>query len=207
MYTMNRCTPPASSRLALAPAAPLDETLNAPLEAPLLRVLVTPKKVAVSEIFYWAAAIFSINLLAGLPLAAHAQGDVVLPVPEQVVNLGAEAGRQFPPNAQRGKLQVVQGSDVLIDGKPERLSPGARIRGPQNTLVMTGAIMGQELVVNFVRDAYGNLHQVWLLTALEAKQKMKRATPERSFFFSSESDKSKVDDGKTPFDQLPKFKQ
>ncbi len=200
---MNRCAPPASPRLASAPAAPLDKTPD----APLYRVFITPKKVAAPAIFCWAKALFSINLLAGLPLAAHAQGDVALPVPEQVVNLGAEAGRQFPPNAQRGRLKVVQGADVLVDGKAERLSPGARIRGPQNTLVMTGAITGQELVVNFVRDAYGNLHQVWLLTALEAKQKMKRATPENNFFFSSEANKPKVDDGKTPFDQLPKFKQ
>ena len=142
-----------------------------------------------------------------MPLAAHAQSDAALPVPEQVVNLGADAGRQFPPNAQRGVFKVVQGADVMIDGKPERLSPGARIRGPQNTLVMTGAIIGQELVVNFVRDTYGNLHQVWLLTALEAKQKVKRATPENNIFFSSDGDKAKVDDGKTPFNQLPKFKQ
>jgi hypothetical protein len=74
-------------------------------------------------------------------------------------------------------------------------------------LVMTSSITGQELVVNFVRDTYGNLHQVWLLTALEAKQKMKRASSENNFFFSSDANKPKVDDGKTPFDQLPKFKQ
>jgi hypothetical protein len=200
MYTMNRCTPPAMPAHTLALAAPLD--------APPLQVIAAPKKVAPPAIFYWAAALFSINLLVGTPLAAHAQSsDVVLAVPDQVVNIGAEAGRQFPPNARRGKLQVVQGADVLIDGKPERLSPGARIRGPQNTLVMTGAIIGQELVVNFVRDAYGNLHQVWLLTALEAKQKMKKATPDNNVFFSSDSDRPKVDDGKTPFNQLPKFKQ
>jgi hypothetical protein len=199
MYTMNRCTPPALPPLALALAASLD--------APHLPAAVTPKKVAAPAVFYCATALFSISLLAGVPLKAYAQSDVALPVPEQVVNLGAEGGRQFPPNALRGTLKVVQGADVLIDGKPERLSPGARIRGPQNTLVMTGAIVGQELVVNFVRDTYGNLHQVWLLTALEAKQKVKRATPERTFLFSSESDKPKVDDGKTPFDQLPKFKQ
>jgi hypothetical protein len=188
MFTMNRCTLP---------------TLP-----PHTRVTYTPKKVAAPAAFYGVAALFSVTLLVSMPLAAQTQSsDVVLSVPEQVVNLGAEAGRQFPPNAQRGKLKVVQGAEVLIDGKPERLSPGARIRGPQNTLVMTGAIMGQELLVNFVRDAYGNLHQVWVLTALEAKQKMKKATPERTFLFSSESDKPKVDDGKTPFDQLPKFKQ
>jgi hypothetical protein len=191
MYTMNRWNSPTLSPCVASP----------------LQCVVPPKKVAAPAIFYWAAALFSINFLAGLPFAAQAQSDVALPVPEQIVNIGAEAGRQFPPNAQRGKLQVVQGADVLIDGKPERLSPGARIRGPQNTLVMTSSITGQELVVNFVRDTYGNLHQVWLLTALEAKQKMKRATPERTFLFSSESDKPKVDDGKTPFNQLPKFKQ
>jgi hypothetical protein len=199
MYTMNRCTSPATPTYRLALAALLD--------APLLQAVLTPKKVAAPALFYWAAALFSINILAGMPRTVHAQSEVALPVPEQVVTVGAEAGRQFPPNAQRGKLQVVKGADVLIDGKPERLSPGARIRGPQNTLVMTGAIIGQELVVNFVRDAYGNLHQVWLLTALEAKQKMKRASAENNFFFSSDANKPKVDDGKTPFDQLPKFKQ
>ena len=199
MYTMNRCTPGAMPAHILA--------LAAPLNAPPLQAVATPKKVAAFSIFHWATALLSVNLLVGMPLVAQAQSDAVLTGPDQVVNIGAEAGRQFPANAQRGKLQVVQGADVLIDGKPERLSPGARIRGPQNTLVMTGAIMGQELVVNFVRDAYGNLHQVWLLTALEAKQKMKKATPERNFLFSSESNTPKVDDGKTPFDQLPKFKQ
>ena len=178
-----------------------------PLQATFSVKLPAPKKVAAPAIFYWATALFSIYLVAAMPLAAQAQSDAALPVPEQVVNLGTDAGRQFPPNAQRGRLQVVQGSDVLIDGKPERLSPGARIRGPQNPLVMTGAIVGQELVVNFVRDTHGNLHQVWLLTALEAKQKMKRATPQNNFFFSSDADKPKVDDGKTPFNQLPKFKQ
>jgi hypothetical protein len=199
MYTMNRWNSPLLPPRA---ASPLQAVVTSQVASQA-----TPKKIAASAIFYWATALFSVNILACLPFTAHAQSDVALPVPEQVVNIGAEAGRQFPPNAQRGKLQVVQGADVLIDGKPERLSPGARIRGPQNTLVMTGAIIGQEHVVNFVRDAYGNLHQVWMLTALEAKQKMKRATPERSFLFSSESDKPKVDDGKTPFDQLPKFKQ
>jgi hypothetical protein len=191
MYTMNRWNSPTLSPCVASP----------------LQCVVPPKKVAAPAIFYWAAALFSINFLAGLPFAAQAQSDVALPVPEQIVNIGAEAGRQFPPNAQRGKLQVVQGADVLIDGKPERLSPGAHIRGPQNTLVMTSSITGQELVVNFVRDTYGNLHQVWLLTALEAKQKMKRASSENNFFFSSDANKPKVDDGKTPFDQLPKFKQ
>ncbi len=126
--------------------------------------------------------------------------------PEQVLTAGDFVGRQFPANALRGRMKVVQGAEILMDGKPERLSPGSRIRGPQNNLVMTGAIAGEEYTVNFVRDAYNNVHQVWILTALEAKQKIKSATPYSNIIFGSDV-KPKVDDGKTPFDQLPKYKQ
>ena len=37
--------------------------------------------------------------------------------------------RQFPPTARRGTLEVLTPPEILIDGKAERLSPGARIRG------------------------------------------------------------------------------
>ncbi len=163
--------------------------------------------VAAPAIFYWAGALLSVYLAAAPLSAAHAQSDNALPVPDQVVTPGSFVGRQFPPNALRGRMKVLQGAEIVIDGKLERLSPGARIRGPQNTLVMTGAIAGEEYIVNFVRDAYNNIHQVWILTALEAKQKIKSGTPESNIIFSSDADKPKVDDGKTPFDKLPKYKQ
>ena len=107
----------------------------------------------------------------------------------------------------RGTLEVVQGAEVIMDGQAARMSPGARIRGPNNMLVMSGAMAGQRYVVNFTRDTFGNIHQVWVLTELEAQQKIKTATPERNFVFGSEGDKPKTDDGKTPFNQLPKYKQ
>ena len=136
---------------------------------------------------------------------AQAQQAAVLTAPEQIILQPGEVARQFPPKALRGTLKVVQGAEILIDGKPERLSPGARIRGPNNMLVLSGAIAGQELLVNFVRETYGNVHQVWILTPEEAKKKLKTNTPERNFVFSGD-DNPKVDDGKTPFHQLPKFK-
>jgi hypothetical protein len=182
MYTMNRCISTASG-LHYAPKS-------------------TIKKVAAYALFYWAAALFILQICVS---AAHAQQDVVLSAPEQVILQPGEVARQFPPKALRGRLRVVQGADILIDGKPERLSPGARIRGPNNMLVMTGAMVGQEYLVNFVRETYGNVHQVWILTPEEAKKKLKTNTPERNYLFSSE-DQPKVDDGKTPFNQLPKFK-
>jgi hypothetical protein len=183
MYTMNRCL------------SPLWHRNNA------------TKKVAARAMFYWAKALFSIGIVALQPSMAHAQGEGPVTPPEQVTTAGDFVGRQFPANVLRGRLRVVQGAEITIDGRPERLSPGARIRGTQNNVLMSGALAGQEYLVNFVRDGYSNVHQVWLLTVLEAQQKIKPATPARNFLFSSEADKPKVDDGKTPFDQLPKYKQ
>jgi hypothetical protein len=181
MYTMNRCHLPSH------------------------RPKATSKKIAARAISAWVIAILSSQI--GLLTPAAAQDNTVLRVPDDVVVSGATGGRAFPAKAVRGTLRVLQAPEILIDGKPERLSPGGRIRGPQNTLVLTGALQGNDYVVNFVRDSYGNVHQVWILTPEEIKQKIKSATPERNFLFSSESDQPKVDDGKTPFNQLPKYKQ
>ena len=42
------------------------------------------------------------------------------------------------------------------------------IRSGQNMLVMSGAITGQNLLVNYTRDAAGMLREVWILTPDEA---------------------------------------
>jgi hypothetical protein len=80
--------------------------------------------------------------------------------------------RTFPPNALRGTLQVTNPPELLLDGKAERLSPGARIRGANNMLVMSGAIVGQSLVVAYVRNPLGQLHDIWILNATEARMPM-----------------------------------
>jgi hypothetical protein len=77
--------------------------------------------------------------------------------------------RPFPPKAERGVMQVTQPPELLINGKAERLSPGARIRGTNNMLVMSGALLGQSLVVKFVREPLGLVHEVWVLTEAEAQ--------------------------------------
>ena len=77
--------------------------------------------------------------------------------------------RPFPANAQRGTLQVTNPPELLLDGKAARLSPGARIRGTNNMLVMSGAIVGETVVVNYVREPVGLIHDVWILNAAEAK--------------------------------------
>ena len=79
----------------------------------------------------------------------------------------AQMQRNFPANALRGELVVVQPPEVRLNGQPARLAPGARIRGENNMLVMSGAIAGQRLVVHYTRDGNGNLFDVWVLTPAE----------------------------------------
>ncbi|PPE69030.1 hypothetical protein IS481_03910 [Caldimonas thermodepolymerans] len=101
--------------------------------------------------------LFGAALAAALsmPLAVHAQHLVQ---------------RQFPQDTLRGELVVVQPPDVRLNGRPARLSPGARIRGQNNLLVMSGAIVGTPLVVNYTVDNLGQVKDVWVLREDEAKK-------------------------------------
>ena len=83
----------------------------------------------------------------------------------------AQQVRDFPPNALRGKLLVTAPPQVMLDGKADQLSPGARIRNPHNMFIMSGSLVGQDLVVNYVREGSGLIHEVWLLTPAEAALK------------------------------------
>jgi hypothetical protein len=100
-----------------------------------------------------AMAFASLMTLSGvaLPLDASAQGTV----------------RTFPENALRGKLVVQLSPEVMLDGKPDRLSPGARIYGPDNLLILPSRLAGEPYMVNYVRDSHGLIHQVWVLTSAE----------------------------------------
>ncbi|OGB81934.1 MAG: hypothetical protein A2496_05600 [Burkholderiales bacterium RIFOXYC12_FULL_60_6] len=113
--------------------------------------------------------------------------------------------RQFPAAAKRGTLQVTQPPNILINGQAERLSPGARIKSTNNLIVLSGSLIGQAVLVNYQRDPQGQIHEVWLLNPAEAQQKRAGMEPVTNFVFGSDADKPKTDDGKTPFDQLPKF--
>jgi hypothetical protein len=84
----------------------------------------------------------------------------------------AQLVRTFPETAVRGKMAFKATPRIELDGKADRLSPGVRIRDAQGMLAMTGALEGKEFVVNFRREATtGMVHEVWILTAEEAKVK------------------------------------
>lgn len=115
------------------------------------------------------------------------------------------AVREFPRSALRGVLLVTAPPAVQLDSLPDRLSPGARIRDPDNRLVLSGSLVGMRVVVNFTRDTSGLIHEVWILTEAEAAIRRERATPERNFHFQSEAETTPRDDGKTPFNKLPRW--
>jgi hypothetical protein len=56
---------------------------------------------------------------------------------------------------------------ITLDGKEDRLSPGARIRDTNNMLVLSGSLANKSLYTVYKRDAAGLVHEVWLLTAAE----------------------------------------
>ena len=116
--------------------------------------------------------------------------------------------RQFPKEAKRGELVVLTAPEIAMDSKPDRLSPAVRIRDINNNLVLSGTLANQRLVVNYVRDNTGLVHNVWVLNNEEVKLKMP-GQPEgilsniRSMFEPAVV----KDDGNTPFNKLPKYKQ
>ena len=79
--------------------------------------------------------------------------------------------RQFPAKALRGTLEVTAPPQVLLNGQAERLSPGARIKGPNNLLVLSASLVGQRVLVNYLRDAQNMVHEVWILNGSEAQEK------------------------------------
>lgn len=76
--------------------------------------------------------------------------------------------RPFPPNALRGRLRIDAPPAVTLDGRPDQLSPGARIRDIHNRFVTTASFAGQDLVVNYTREHGGQINEVWVLSAEEA---------------------------------------
>jgi hypothetical protein len=129
----------------------------------------------------------------------------VMPAFSQIPTALQPGEREFPAKAMRGSLQVIAPPNVLLNGQPARLSPGARIKGTTNTIVMSGSLVGRNVLVNYVRDMQGLVHDVWILTEQEARAERKGLEPVTNFSFGSDADKPKSDDGKTPFNQLPSF--
>lgn len=75
--------------------------------------------------------------------------------------------RSLPPEAKRGLIRHVEAMDVAIDGKRQRLAPGAQIRDAHNMIVLPAALPAEALA-KYLVDAQGNVTRVWLLSPEEA---------------------------------------
>jgi hypothetical protein len=105
--------------------------------------------------------------LLGLIPLAQAQSAAEL-AQTATQNEAAIGGRNFPIGTVRGRLLVVDAPEVQLDDKPDRMSPGARIRNAQNMLVTPASVTGQLLAVNYTRDVSNLVSQVWILSEAEA---------------------------------------
>src|SRR3954469_10442331 len=72
--------------------------------------------------------------------------------------------REAPSDVVLGQMVVTAPPEITMDGKPDRLSPGSRIRDLNNMLVLSGGIVGKTLPVVYRRDAAGLVHEAWILT-------------------------------------------
>lgn len=100
------------------------------------------------------------------------------------------AVRQFPAKALRGLMEVTAPPNILLDYKPRRLSPGARIKNTKNIIVMSASLVGKELLVNYVTDPQGLIHEVWILTPAEAKLKRDGLETLTNIRFESDQDRT-----------------
>jgi hypothetical protein len=76
--------------------------------------------------------------------------------------------REAPKDVKPAIIAVSATPPIIsIDGKPERLSPGARVRDRNNMLVLSGALAGKTLYTVYRRDGAGMVHEVWLLNEEE----------------------------------------
>ncbi|TAH12905.1 MAG: hypothetical protein EAZ11_03980 [Curvibacter sp.] len=114
-------------------------------------------------------ALCALSVLATLPLGGMAQTSPTTQVLTDSTGTVSVAVRTFPPKAMRGTLQVVTPPEVLLNNKVARLSPGARIRGANGMLAMSASLIGQALPVVYLLEPQGMLHEVWVLTEVEAK--------------------------------------
>jgi len=92
----------------------------------------------------------------------------------------AQMPRPFPATALRGELVVLQPPEVALNGRPARLAPGARIRGDNNLLQLSGTLVKQRLTVNYTVEPGGLLLDVWILSAAERARLPWPTTPEQA---------------------------
>ena len=86
-----------------------------------------------------------------------------------VASAAAQNSRAFPQNTLRGAIVFGDYPTISLNGKATTLTPGARVRNPQNMIVMAASLTGGKWLVNYTLDMGGEqVRDVWILTPDEA---------------------------------------
>lgn len=89
----------------------------------------------------------------------------------------AQMQRLLPAKTVRGTIHFEAPPNVIVDGQPDRIGPGVRVRDEHNRIALTGRLRGKTFEVRYLRDAAGVIRDVWILTPAE----LAREGNERSF--------------------------
>ena len=65
-------------------------------------------------------------------------------------------------------ISIDKDGNMAFNGKPARLAASARIFGPDNLIKVPASVARQKLVVNYTLDGFGQVNDVWILSAAEA---------------------------------------
>ena len=145
----------------------MNRCVSIPLRAPqALSANSKPRALATLVLATWLATLWLVVLRPGLAFASQEQ------LPERIPPISRLA--------KFGVLVITQPPEALLDERPARLSPGARIRGPNNMLVLSGTLVGLELQVLYTREKPGLMHEglpheglvheVWVLSPQEMRK-------------------------------------
>ena len=109
------------------------------------------------------------RLFGSIALAAAASASLLA----QAQGLPSNDTRNFPPTALFGELTITNFPEVAINGAAIRTTPGFRLFDAKNRLVFAHTLQGQTFTVNYVIEPSTQwLHQAWILTPDEAKDKL-----------------------------------
>lgn len=118
-----------------------------------------------------------LNFIAPSVIAATSLGTSLLsarPAQAQLIN------RQFPDATELGLLVVGIFPEVTLNGKPQRLAPGALIRNQDNRIVTPNLVAGPQWVVVYLMDMSGQVGNVWILRDDEIKREQERMKQKRA---------------------------
>ena len=114
---------------------------------------------------------------AALAAAAFASAQAQTPVPaagapqpsaSALQQLGAQLRTMPREGLLPGTIAVSSTPPAItLDGKPDRFSPGVRIRDTSNMMQLSQNFAGRTIHAVYKRDGAGLVHEVWMLTPEE----------------------------------------